>query len=247
MILWGFGSNLGAIARRLYAGGMNLRDVDGKTTTYGELSHKAGLIFDNGMYSSIALATMLGALTWDRGDDLLRAWRKLEKDGWMDAIDAQYTWLPFGKIGSTSNMNMAHLALTVIALEDLGKSKKLAMSALRDFRRKTRGMHNGAYLALYLLSGNAVGREDAIDELRDTLLDMSAAEVPWEAASIAKRDGILPIERREVSDWSWKVPPNRELILTSDSFPSATKTYTRADWLFAYWLARAAGALSPES
>ena len=188
---------------------------------------------------------MLGALTWDRGDDLLRAWRKLDKDGWVDALDAQYTWLPVGKLGSTSNMNMVQLALTVIALEDLGKSKKLALSALRDYRRKTRGMHNGAYLALYLLSGNAVGRADVVTELRETLIDMPAAEVPWEGAQIVKRTSVMPVLRREVSDWAWKVPPTRELVLTPDSHPSTSKTYTRADWLFAYWLARAAGELSP--
>ena len=29
--------------------------------------------------------------------------------------------------------------------------------------------------------------------------------------------------------------------------PHPTATYTRADWLFAYWLARAAGSLKPKS
>ncbi len=236
--------NLGAIARRLYAGHMKLRDVDGKTTKHGELSPKAALVFENGMHASIGLATVLGGLVWDKGDDLQRAWKKLDKDGWVDALDAQYTWLP-AKVTDASNMNMVQMALTVIALEDLGKSKKYALAAMRDFRRKTKGRHNGGFLSLYLLSGNAVYRDEVADELRHTLLEMPPTEVPWLDAEIVTRSGYVPMERRPVNVWAWKLEPNKEQLVTQASRPDPSKTYTRADWLFAYWLARAAGELNP--
>ncbi len=236
--------NLGAIARRLYAGKMHLRDVDGKTTTYGALSAKAALVFENGMHASIGLATMRAALAWDRGDDLLRAWKHLDKDGWVDALDAQYTWLP-AKVTHSSNMNMVQMALAVIALEDIGKSGKYSRASLRDFRHKTRGRHNGGYLALYLLSGNAIDRGDVVDELRATLLEMPPDEVPWVGSQIVDRSGYVPMARRPVNVWAWKLEPDREELLTASAVRDPSRTFTRADWLFAYWLARAAGELNP--
>ena len=186
----------------------------------------------------------MAGLAWDRGEDLAGHWKRLDKDGWVDALDAQYTWFP-SKITHASNMNMVHLGLTVVALEDTGKAKKYALSALRDFRRKTRGWHNGAYLALYLLSGNAIDRREVVEELRETLLDMSPLEVPWEGSVVVKGSGRVPIARRPVNVWAWKLEPDREEVLTAASRPDPSKTYTRADWLFAYWLARAAGELAP--
>ena len=142
-------------------------------------------------------------------------------------------------------MNMVQMALTVIALEDLGKSKKRALAALRDFRRKTRGRHNGAYLALYLLSGNSIDRGEVVDELRETLIEMPATEIPWADAEVVTRSEYVRVERRPVNVWAWKLEPNREELLSEASHPDPSKSYTRADWLFAYWLARAAGELDP--
>jgi hypothetical protein len=45
--------------------------------------------------------------------------------------------------------------------------------------------------------------------------------------------------------WAWKNDPFRAEWGVERATPSREKTYTRADWLFAYWLARAAGALDP--
>lgn len=236
--------NLGAIARRLYAGKMSIRDVDGKVTTYGELSAKSALIFENGMYSAIGLSAMLAALIWDKGDDLLRAWKKLDKDGWQDALDAQYLWLP-AKVRSASNMNMTQMALTVICVEDLGKPKKLALSTMREFRRFTRGRQNGGYLALYLMSGNGLYRDEVREELRQTLTDMPPYERGWADTEVVKRFDLVPIARRQVVDWAWKVESISEQLITSASRPDPDMTFSRADWLFAYWLARGAGELAP--
>ena len=45
----------------------------------------------------------------------------------------------------------------------------------------------------------------------------------------------------------WKADPWREEVDLEVAVPSRMTTYTRADWLFAYWLARAAGELDPGS
>lgn len=235
--------NLGAIARRLHRGGMNLRDADGKVTTHGELDAKYGPL-ENGMHAAIGCAAILGGMAWDPGDDLPAAWKRLDKRGWIDALDSQWTWADL-PITSASNMNMVHLSLLVIALEADGKPKRHAMAAFRDFRRKTRGWQNGAYMACALLAGQQVDRDDTVEELRDTLLSMRPEEVPFEGARKVTGHARKPIEVRPVNEWMWKVDPYREELDRETAIPSPTKTYTRADWLFAYWLARAAGELDP--
>ena len=47
------------------------------------------------------------------------------------------------------------------------------------------------------------------------------------------------------SHWSWKSLATRMRWTVPGSPPHPTVTYTRGDWLFAYWLARAAGELKP--
>lgn len=238
------GRNLGAIARRLFQGGMRLRDVDGRTTEHGALDRKVALFVDNGSHAAIGAATVLSALRWSGDRDLAVAWSRLCDDGWDDAVDAQHTWVG-GKALSASNVNMAHLALLVLALEDTGKAKRNAMEALREFRRATRGWHNGGYLACALLAGVQVDRGAMVEELRATLLAMPATEVPWVGGQPVERGKPVPLERRPVSVWTWKQDPDRELLAMPGMRPDPERTFTRADFLFAYWLARAAGVLDP--
>jgi hypothetical protein len=234
--------NLGAIARRLVRGGMKLRDADGDVTKHGALDARVGP-FENGMHAAIGSACVLAAKAADGGDDLVAAWRRLERDGWADAIDSQWSWLGAGAIGA-SNVNMVHLALLTICLVDDGKARSRARSALHDLRGKTRGWENGGYLACALLAG-ARGRGDLEEELRGALLRMRPEEVPWEGTRRRTVRDRRPIEDRPVNVWLWKADPFSEEVGRETARPSLTKTYTRADFLFAYWLARAAGALDP--
>ena len=236
--------NLGALARRLKDDGMHLKDVDGKTTTYGSLDPKVAGVLENGMHAAIGLATIQAGLTWSPGQDLEDAWRALDRRGWFDAVDSQWTWLGT-KVTSASNMNMVHLSLLTLALEAKGKPQRKATDALREFRRKTHGWQNGAYLSIALLAGQKEDRAGMVEELRETLLAMRPEEVPWRGAPIVTQSFLVPIERRPVDLWLWKIDPHKEQLTGPETVPDPVETYSRADWLFAYWLGRAAGELVP--
>lgn len=236
--------NLGAIARRLAKGGMKLRDVDWDVTKHGLLEPKSAIFFENGVYSAIGFAAILAGRRYAPGEDLDRAWRKLEKDGWVDALDAQHTWVDT-KALDASNVQMTHLGLAVVALEGTGRARSNAMRALRELRRHTKRWQNGALLALFLLAGGDYDRADATDDLRTTLLAMRPEEVEWKGTTRFTQRHVVPIERRPVATWMWKEDPNDEEMGWENAVPRADRTVTRADWLFAYWLGRAAGALRP--
>ena len=237
--------NLLAIARRLWQGGMSVRDANGRVTKYGKLEPKVALgLFENGEHASIGLAAIVEGAKWNDAQDLWDAWKRLDKKGWVDALDAQWTFLG-DTVSSASDRNMIHLALLCLALDAQGKPQRYAMAALRDLRRSTRGWQNGAYLACALLAGQQVGRAETVEELRATLLGMPADEVPRVGTSKVERDRPVPIERRPNGEWLWKSSSFYEEVGRETSAPDPSRTFTRADYLFAYWLARAAGELDP--
>jgi hypothetical protein len=238
--------NLGAIARRLLAGGMQIRDVDGKVTTHGKLEPTIALgLVGVGEHAAIGLATVRAGLFWAGGQELLDGWKKLGKKGWVDAIDDQNAWIK-AVHNTASDWNMIHMALVVLALDDDGKAKRQAMAALRDLRRNSRGWQNGSYLACALLAGQQVDRHETVAELRETLLRMPAEAGPFLGTRIVETSRLVPIERRPVNVWQWKQNPYKEEVGREFAVEDPTNTYTRADFLFAYWLARAAGELDPE-
>lgn len=237
------GRNLAAIARRLARGGMDVREVDGRVTTHGDLDAHVGP-FENGSHAAIGSAAVLAGARFGDAPDLWDAWRRLCDKGWDDAIDGQQTWVG-GKVLHASNVNMAHHGLLVVALLDEGKAKRNAMAALREFRRALDGHGNAGLIAMALLAGQQVGRDESVAELRRTLLDMPAQEIPWKGTWIEERSGPVPFERRPVNCWAWKQNANREEMGRETAVLDPKDTFTRADFLFAYWLARAAGELVP--
>src|SRR5262245_61752809 len=74
---------------------------------------------------------------------------------------------------------------------------------------------------------------------------MPADERPWVGTQVVERDDIVPISARPIGVWAWKQSPKKAEWGREAAAPSPTTTYTRADFLFAYWLARAAGELDP--
>ena len=239
------GKNLLAIARRLYGGGMQLRDVDGKVTTFGELHPSLALgLVRVGEHASIGLATILAGARWGGRSDLWDAWRRLDKQGWVDALNDQNLWTAAFK-NPASDWNMVHLALLVVAMEGEGKPKRHVMAALRDFRRRTQGWQNGSYLACALLSGQQVDRDGTVAELREALLSMPPEDGPFVGTQVVRRSGIVPLARRPVNEWAWKQRVNAEEVGREAAALDPYVTFTRADFLFAYWLARAAGELDP--
>jgi cytochrome d ubiquinol oxidase subunit I len=103
----------------------------------------------------------------------------------------------------------------------------------------------GAGMAMLLLAGCDYDREDVVEELRGALLGMTALEVPWRGTTVVEGRAVVPIGRRPVNVWSWKQEARVEEIGLASAVPDPERTFTRADFLFAYWLARAAGALAP--
>lgn len=235
-------SHLAAIARRLHRGGMKVRDVDGKVTTHGDIDAFVGP-FQNGSHAAIGAAAILAGATFSGDPELWEAWRGLCRRGWDDAIATQHTWIG-GRVTHASNLNMAHQGLVVVALLDRGKARRNARAALREFRRVTRGWSNGGYLAMGLL-GEALDPDDAVPELRRALLDQPAQEIPWKGTWNVERKRVVPFASRPVNVWAWKQDPDREEVGREVAVLDPTRTFTRADFLFAYWLARAAGAFAP--
>jgi len=240
--------NLAAIARRLFEGGMQLRDVDGHVTTFGKLEPRVkatlGLV-TVGEHAAIGLAAIAAGMKWSGARDLYDAWHHLTKADWDDTLDDQHTWLA-ALHNEASNWNMVHLGLLVVALETTGKPQRNAAAGLRSLRRATRGWQNGSFLACSLLAGCLVDRDDMVEELRGTLLAMPAAEGPWYGTRTVETRGITPIEQRPVNVWMWKQNPHRMEVDLEGAVPDPQWTFTRADFLFAYWLARAAGELTPD-
>ena len=155
--------NLGAIARRLWDGKMKLRDADGRVTKYGVLEAKSGFVFENGPYAAIGLATILAGKAVDPCPELRSRVAKLREDGWVHALDAQYTWFG-GHITTASNLNTVHMALLVLSTVGEPRVQKNAGRALRTLRDASRGWQNGGLLSMCLLSGHAPDRAAMVEE-----------------------------------------------------------------------------------
>ena len=61
---------------------------------------------------------------------------------------------------------------------------------------------------------------------------------PYARLVVAALMTLVAIAHRRVSDGAWKVPPDKAQVFTPESSPDPSTTYTCADRLFAYGLAR---------
>lgn len=237
--------HLGRLARRLAADRMWLRDLRGRRAPYGELREDVeGLPWvRNGRHAAIGLAPFVAAAALDPQDaGLQRELARLLEDGWHRALPEQFTWLQ--DLQAPSSVNMSMLALLVLRLHPRGVVAGQALEGLGRLRAATIGWWNAGFCACALLGGLEHRRSWAVDELRAVLHAMPEDEVP-PARWSERRERVLPnIVQRGPTHWAWK----DELGLWRDvapGTPPGTVSHTRADWLFAYWLARAAGELDP--
>jgi hypothetical protein len=236
---------LGAIARQLVVDHMWVRDIRGHKTEYGELRADVEQmpLLRNGRLAAIGLAPIAAARWLNRQDpELDRAYRRLQKLGWGRALPEQFTWLR--DLQNQSDVNMVCLSLcTLFLMSDQGESDA-ARSGLGRVRQATVGWWNGGVLACGLLGGLHKERAEVIDELRAVLHHMSEEEVPFAGTIERQERRIVTIWERGNSHWAWKDQLDLLRIVPAGA-PRWGMTHTRADWLFAYWLARAAGALEP--
>lgn len=236
---------IGAIARRLVVDGMWLRDVRGAKSEHGELRAdvEGAWWLRNGRLAAIGLAPVVVARRLDpAAADVEVMAQRLRHLGWVKALPEQFTWLR--DLQNTSDVQMSCLALTALFLCGDRDVADAARSGLGRLSAASVGWWNGGVLALGLLGGLWDERPRVLDELRAVLHAMPEDEVPFARVVERREERIPTIVERGNSHWSWKdhlglfreVPPGT---------PRSTTTYTRADWLFAYWLARAAGGLDP--
>jgi hypothetical protein len=238
-------SHLAALARRLRADRMWLRDLRGRKTDYGELREDVeGIPFTkNGRHAAIGLAPVVAAVALDPAPDLADHLRRLLDDGWGRALPEQFAWLP--PLQSPSSVNMGYLALLTCRLMDRGIVAAKALEGLGRLRAATRGWWNGGYCACLLLGGLQHRRAEVVDELRAVLHLMTEDEVPYAQQTTRHVSFIPTIVQRGNTHWTWKDQLGLVREQPAPGSPRSAVTYTRADWLFAYWLARAGGALDP--
>jgi hypothetical protein len=178
-------------------------------------------------------------------EEQFRRVAKLRRDGWRDALSDQQTWLNVHV--TASNANMVSLALLSICLLGDRKSGHEARAGLESIRRSTHGWWNAGLCACHLLATPNRGMASLLGEVRVTLHAMPEEEIPPRDAERYNTGRIATIRERGVVDWAWKTQADKVQAPRPGTPPDPTRTYTRADWLFAYWLTRAAGHLTPTS
>jgi hypothetical protein len=238
-----------ALARRLYAGGMTIRDPRGRPTEHGELRTNRGdgplaLIPDGGS-AAIGFATLVIAWDLNPSDPHLAAFvQDLDRRRWDEALEDQGTFLPTVLRPTNVNMVLASLLAICMAPRDMfGTKARRGMSRLR---KATRGWWNAGFCGMAVLAGVIDGFVETLGELRATLHAMPELErSPW-ALTFYDAGRIVPIHERFVhTGWAWKEDVTRAVQVHRDAPNDDAMTWTRADWLFAYWLARARGFLRP--
>jgi hypothetical protein len=235
-----------AIARRLRDDGMWIRDYRGEKTKYGELrSDVEYLPFrDNGALAAIGLAPFMVAVRLNPGQvDLAKARFDLHREGFLEALPEQNTEL-IGLVNA-SNVNMVNLALLSLHLHGDANTAHRARRGMRELRNATVGWWNAGFCACYLLGGLHDDRAALVGEVRATLHAMSEIEIPPAQSQRWDTGRVATVVERGISDWAWKVNVRTADWAPAGAQPHPTLTYTPADWLFAYWLARAAGELTP--
>ncbi len=237
------------IARRLWDDGMWLRDYAGRKTKFGDLRRDVKIIgVGNGQNAAIGLAPFAVATAVHDDQHVLAEYLELCRSRYREALDDQHTWLRPAM--TASNVNMRHVALlsTRLWAKD-PKAQHHARKGLEALHKATRGWWNAGYCACQLLGGVAGGRRPGIiAELRAVLHIMSEREIPKLQIREYTVRRIATIREREGhQSWAWKARLNlvREPLPNSPDHP--TLTLTRADWLFAYWLARASGEIKPQT
>ncbi len=240
---------LAQIARRLWADGMWLRDYQGKPTDHGEL--RPTLRFPpgvkNGVEAAIGLATILAAAELNPdAQDLRSMVVQMDRDEWDDALDHQFTF--FSNQLTSSNVNMTALALLVLARCPHPNANYRARRGLDKLRAATVGWWNAGVDACVLLGGVQNDRDQTIGDIRAALHAMPEEEALPLHVEMVHKNEIVPIAyRTRYSSWAWKEDIESGNLADPNGPSVPHMTVTRADWLFAYWLARAAAVLAPRT
>jgi hypothetical protein len=235
-----------AIARRLLADKMWLRDARGAKTKYGELRNDVAWVpfVKNGPLAAIGLAIVVVAADLNPdAADLQHAVGRMDMDGWDGALREQHTFLQ--DIVNGSNVHMVSLSLLALALSPRARIAASARDGMLAIRNATVGWWNAGICACFLLGGLTRDRVRLLGEIRATLHAMPGKDVPRALLDKHVVDHVVPIWERGPSSWHWTNDVRWRHVWKLGGPESPFLTNTGADWLFAYWLARAAGELKP--
>ncbi len=236
------------IAIRIYQDKMWIRDHLGTMTEYGELrmNIKYAPFIRNGAQAAIGLAALIAAADLNPTDAAVaRALRRLDQKGWDEALAHQNTQI--AATVNSSNVHMIAIALAVIgrSAQRDGRPAHYAKKGMRALRRATVGWWNAGTCACFLLGQMPNDTPRLRGEIRATLHRLPAAEEPRTLVRVWRARRAAPIDQRQVSSWYW----TNDVTLHHEWKPAAKLgpevIWTGADWLFAYWLGRAAGEFTP--
>ena len=239
--------NLDRIAWELHNTKMWMRDRHGRKTKYGELRatvpHMPLMKF--GAWAAIGFAAVVGAADLaPQNMPLQELVAHYDKKGWDSALPHQLTWIQ--RLVNNSDVNMVTLALVCLATGRNPKYHEPAKEGMKKLRAATVGWWNAGICACFLLGGHP-NRRDLVDEIRTTLHRMPDAEYPRTLVRQFKRRAAAPIDMRHEESWHWKNNVRHFHVWKPGGPVHPEVIYTGADYLFAYWIARAAGALRPRT
>ena len=240
---------LGQLCDHWRRNGMKLKDHRGKTTEHGNHEKSVfGLgLFDKGMTAANGFCAFVVADALQATPRSRKQLRRLEKKGWREALAAMWTGLRVHMSASNSNMGMC--ALTAIRLWSTDKkTRKYSKEGCIAIRRSSVGWWNAGLCACALLGDINFDESRIVPEIQVTLHMMYERERPYRKRRKQWTSRYRPatIRERGVTDWSWKSKVD-QMRIPDVSSGLDDKTYTRADWLFAYWATRAAGYLRPKT
>lgn len=236
------------IAVRLKKHGMWMRDHQGRKTKHGEMRANVEYLgfVRNGPLAAIGLATILTAKDLNPDSQFLKyAVHDLcERQDWDRALSEQHSFL--GSMMTNTNVNMVTLALTTLAFSSHGNARHRGRMGMQELRKATVGWWNAGTCACFLLARLVGDERKLLGEIRATLHAMPEEEtVPAKVQQWFERE-IVPIQHRSiVSGWAWKENVRLFAHPQPGTGPSTKIVHTRADYLFAYWLTRAAGHMQP--
>jgi hypothetical protein len=234
-------------ARRLAANGMWILDPRGERTEHGELRPDVQLLpfVKNGPLAAIGFAALVVASELNPDDAaLFEMVQHLNREGWDEALTDQHTFVP--SLLKATNVNMIACALLPIARARKHRFQTNAHDAVKRLRAATMGWWNAGLCSMFLLCDHP-DRRTLLGEIRATLHAMSEEDAsPW-AVTTWRAERIVPMRERQAwtSGWAWKEDPRMAAAQLVGTPNTCGQTWTRADWLFAYWLARVGGHLVP--
>ncbi len=245
-----------ALADHLIRNDLRLVDVDGETTTHGNLRGRIACV-PIGLNALIALAAFKVAHHASGGEErFARAYDDLIDRGYHEIA----YWAKFQVLGKTNqnNDNMQFLAL--YPLLRLETDPAIRRAYIRSAERTWRYIRFEGNAFFNFVTALALGpalegaQDDALLTLRLFPLDKRSFEVDlredprFERTFFKNRKGRvkavapLPINYRTQTAWAWRDDP---YALISGEGREGEEVYPGADYLLAYWLGRYHGFVAP--